>query len=542
MANLKPLSQPMSSPAGTKTAKFSWQTTFLLLGSGLLMSLAAPPISLWPLAWFGLVPLWIVLSSRLTWRTSFLYGLLWGIGFYGSVLSWITALHPLTWMGIPWLSSIAIAASAWSFVTLWGGVAVGFWAIGLQALTRLKGIRPAAKIVAGTTLWCFIEVLRNQTPLDWVPLALTQSPNNLWILQLSQISGQLLISALLVTFNGVLAEGYQVLGSRTSQRSLKPFLASACILAVGAHCLGAVLFIQSSSLQLTPLKIGVIQGNVPTRVKLTPKGVRQAWDGYLAGYQALVAQGSDAVLTPEGAIPAIWNPQTAQSTLLTQTVKSAGVPLWLGTFATDPQDSSFSRVTQTLMEITSQGVAAGRYNKIQLVPLGEYLPLKWLIGRIIGRLSPLDSYLVPGISRQQFATSLGPAIVGICYESAYGRLFREQTRQGGEFILTASNNDPYPLRMMVQHHALDVIRAIESDRWAVRATNTGLSGIVDPKGRTLWLAKPHTYTVHQATIYRHQTRTPYTRWGNWILPILFGISLLLLNQVPLHLAEANIRD
>ncbi|HEY9763750.1 MAG TPA: apolipoprotein N-acyltransferase [Trichocoleus sp.] len=490
------------------------------------MSLAAPPLSFWPLAWAGLAPLWGVLGSRLPWRTSFLYGLLWGVGFYGSVLSWITALHPLTWMGVPWLGSIAIAAFAWSFVTLWGAVTVGAWAVGLQVLTRIKGISTATKIVAGTTLWCFLEVLRNQTPLDWASLALTQSPNNLWILQLSQISGQLVIAALLAAFNGLLAEGYLASVSNAAHRSLGPFLASACILALGAHSLGALLFIQPSP-QLTPLNIGLIQGNVPTRVKLTPEGIRQAWEGYLIGYQTLVNQGAEAVLTPEGAIPAIWNPQTAQSTLLTQTVKSAGVPLWLGTFATDSQRPSLSQVTQTLMEINRQGVVTGRYNKIQLVPLGEYLPLASLVGQIIGRLSPLDSYLVPGAPDQQFVTSFGPAIVGICYESAYGRLFREQARQGGEFILTASNNDPYPPRMMAQHHALDVIRAIESDRWAVRATNTGLSGIVDPKGRTVWLGKPHTYTLHQATIYRRQTRTPYTRWGNWALPSLAGISLLL---------------
>ncbi|HEY9878510.1 MAG TPA: apolipoprotein N-acyltransferase [Leptolyngbyaceae cyanobacterium] len=543
MVDLKLLLRSRPSTSTNKAAQFSWKTALLLVGSGLVMSLAVPPMSLWPLAWFCLAPLWGVLSTYRTWKTSFLYGLFWGVGFYGSVLSWITALHPLTWMGVPWLGSIAIAAFAWSFVTLWGAATVGIWAVALQALTRFKGIRPVTKIVVGTTLWCVLEVLRNQTPLDWASLALTQSPNNLWILQLSQISGQVLIAALLVIFNGLLAEGCLVWVNRISPRASRPFFVSACVLALASHGFGAMLFSQVSGSQLIPLNIGLIQGNVPTRVKLTQEGIRQAWQGYLTGYQTLAAQGADAVLTPEGAIPAIWNPQTAQSTLLSQTVKSAGVPLWLGTFTTDPEHPGFSRVSQTLMEINAQGIATSRYNKVQLVPLGEYLPFASLVGQIIGRLSPLDSYLVPGSPHQQFVTSFGPAIVGICYESAYGRLFREQARLGGEFILTASNNDPYPRRMMVQHHALDVIRAIESDRWAVRATNTGLSGIVDPKGRTLWLAQPHTYTIHQATIYRRQTLTPYTRWGNWALLSLLGVSIFLLVQaVLLRPVESDFRD
>ncbi|MBD0269282.1 MAG: apolipoprotein N-acyltransferase, partial [Cyanobacteria bacterium Co-bin8] len=458
----------------------------------------------------------------------FAYGLIWGVGFHGSVLSWITHLHPLTWMGVPWLGSVAIAAFAWSFVTLWGAVTVGLWAVGLHYLSRLKATGPGVRVLNSTVLWVLLEQLRNHTPLDWSALALTQSPGNLVILQLSQLSGQLLVAAVLVGFNGLLAEAWWVFFNQSaaaaSSHRFRVLVGGAIALLVAAHGLGAALFIGSSADNPTSaVAIGLIQGNVPTRVKLTPEGIRRAMDGYTQGYKALVAQGVDAVLTPEGAIPAIWDVSVGQTNSLVQATEAAGVPLWLGTFATDSQQPK-PRLTQSLLEINSQGMAAGRYNKVQLVPLGEYLPFESLLGQLIGRLSPLDSYLVQGDPNQQFTTRLGPAIVGICYESAYSWLFREQARNGGEFILTASNNDPYPPRMMVQHHALDVIRAIENNRWAVRATNTGLSGVVDPQGRTQWLATPSTYVTHKAIIYRRQTFTPYVRWGNWVLLILCGLS------------------
>jgi len=68
-----------------------------------------------------------------------------------------------------------------------------------------------------------------------------------------------------------------------------------------------------------------------------------------------------------------------------------------------------------------------------------------------------------------------------------------------------------------------MMRAIESDRWAVRATNTGYSGIIDPH-RTQWLSRLNTYELHTATIYRQQTQTLYVRWGDWLTPLLVGTS------------------
>lgn len=128
--------------------------------------------------------------------------------------------------------------------------------------------------------------------------------------------------------------------------------------------------------------------------------------------------------------------------------------------------------------------------------------------------------MVPGRLDQTLQTPFGQAIAGICYESAFPDLFRNQAATGGQFILTASNNDPYGAAMMAQHHAQDLMRAIETDRWAVRATNTGLSGIVNPHGQTEWLSGFRTYETHAHQIFRRQTQTLYVRWGNWLTPLL----------------------
>ncbi|MEO0868026.1 MAG: apolipoprotein N-acyltransferase [Cyanobacteria bacterium J06642_11] len=479
-----------------------------LLASGIVMGLWP----LWPFAWIALVPLWWVIHQGTGLRRSALSALVWGIGYHGTMLSWVLHLHPMMWLGIPWLGSIAIALFAYAFVTLWGaGIAVT-WAMGMAALQRFVSLGLLARVFIGTSLWCGVEALWSVSPLYWTSLAITQSPGNLMIVHLARLSGHLTITAAIVAVNGLLAVAVM---PKCSQRWL---LGSVGMFAI-AHLIGWGLYQQP--LQNVPtqgINIGIVQGNIPSREKLTLSGIRRADDRYLSSYRQLVAAGADAVLTPEAAIPKQWNPNRS---IFKAAVEQTGIPLWLGTFTKAPRSSH--HLHQSLIAISPQGTA--QYNKIKLVPLGEYIPLASVLGNFISQLSSIGTNLLPGQLNQRFDTTLGRAAVGICYDSAYGWIFRHQIAQGGQFILTASNNDPYPPRMMAQHHGQDVIQAISTDRWTARSTNTGLSAVVDPHGHTIWMSKPKTFETQIATIYRRHTETLYVRWGNWLVPLLLASSI-----------------
>ncbi|MGB5974828.1 MAG: hypothetical protein WBG38_16000, partial [Nodosilinea sp.] len=316
---------------------WSWRQAGLIVLSGLLMVLALPPWSLWPLAWVGLVPLWWVVLATPRVGLATAYGLLWGLVYYGISLAWITHLHPLMWMGVPWLSSVAIALSAWLFIVLWGSACIAVWGGAVAWAARRWPKRPFWLVLAGAALWCALETLRNYSPLDWSPLSLTQSPSNLWILHLSRLSGPQTIAAILVATNGLLASAFISPHAHTPSRPHAPtrYLAlTAAALVVASHLLGAALYARTSAVaEGQSLTLGLIQGNIPTREKLTPQGVRQALEGYTEGYLSLVGQGVDAVVTPEGALPQLWNVNAPQVAAVIQTVSQAGVPLWLGTFA-----------------------------------------------------------------------------------------------------------------------------------------------------------------------------------------------------------------
>ncbi len=505
----------------------------IALASGCLMGITVAPVGAWPLAWIALAPLWILVASPakqqkpslpLTPSPPLLASLLWGIGYHGLALWWITGIHPMTWMGVPWLASLAIALFCWFAATLWGAALVVVWAVGMTLVGR-AAIASWCRILIGVAFWCGLEALWTASPLCWTSLAYTQSPHNLAILHLGQLSGFSPVAASVVAVNGLIAEAW--IKVRSWDRRLSPsaswsYLGTALGLIVGLHLLGFGLY--SRPLPQVPssaLQVGIIQGNVPNEIKLYPAGFRRAIEGYTTGYLTLVDQGVDAVLTPEGALPFLWTDVMRSS--LYSAIQEKGVVAWVGAFGEQGRS-----ITNSLFTVTGTGQIFSPYNKEKLVPLGEYIPFEQFLGGIIDRLSPLNAHQVAGQPHQVFDTPFGRAIAGICFESAFSEHFRAQAAAGGQFILSASNDAHYSSAMPAQHHAQDVMRAIETDRWAVRATNTGYSAIIDPHGRIPWISRLKTYELHAATIYRRQTQTLYVRWGDWLTPLLLVLGAIAL--------------
>jgi apolipoprotein N-acyltransferase len=502
----------------SKSSSFPYpQLIFALLGGG-FMGLTVAPVEAFPLAWIALIPLWVV-TIRASCKMAIIYAIAWGFGYYGLALFWITGIHPMTWLGIPWLGSIAIALFCWLFITFWGIGLVVVWSLLLPKNRNCRtGLDTSIlRVLIGTSIWCILETIWSYTPLWWSPIAYTQSPHNLIILHLGQISGTTAVTAAIVAVNGLLAEAL-ILPRKQGQNW--QLLSIAIALIISLHGIGLSLYLRPLANE-NPLRVGIIQGNIPNEIKLNPEGWYQAIEGYTSGYKELSDRGVDAVLTPETALPFIWQDRGEFQSSFYQAILEKGVLAWIGGFKQEG-----NTITNSLFTVTGEGKTVSHYDKVKLVPLGEYIPFQRILGNFINRLSPLEAILVPGKPTQTFETPFGRAIVGICYESAFSYHFQRQAARGGEFILTASNNAHYSNVMPAQHHALDVMRAIESDRWAVRATNTGYSGIVDPHGNTIWISGIDTYELHEATIYRRNSQTLYISWGDWLTWCFSGIGAI----------------
>ncbi|ELS33693.1 MULTISPECIES: apolipoprotein N-acyltransferase [Pseudanabaena] len=508
---------------------------FAALG-GLLMGLTPDPFGQWWLAWIALMPLWM-LAQRLKVKAAIAMGVMWGFCYHSMALFWITSVHPMEWMGVPWWNSFLIATLVWLLIAGWGAVLSGLWAGGMALFTQK--LKVPSRLVIACAIFSGLEIVWSWGPLYWTALGYTQSPHDLLLLQVSRLSGQQTMTSAIVAVNGLLAETLlqktwrDRFASANHQVIITPLLgfvkqwryAIAVILLVLAMAGYGAWEMQSDRMASTngkAIKAGIIQGNFPNILTVLPRGWEIAVDNYTKGYEKLAQSGAEMIVTPETAISFLYPNYDARREPFDRAVEKYRVPVWLGGFGKtrNPNTEDPNNYTNSLFLIDGSNQILSQYDKVRLVPVGEYIPFKAILGGLIKRLSPLRGEVEAGSSEQLVDTPWGRFILGICYESAYPATFRFQTAAGGKLILSASNNAHFASYMSAQHHAQDVARAIESDRWAVRATNTGYSGFVDPNGRTIWLSQVNTYETHAETVYLRDTKTLYVLWGDWMTPLL----------------------
>ena len=489
---------------------------FAALG-GVLMGLTPDPFSQWWLAWIALIPLWM-LTQKLNPKQAIAMGAVWGFCYHGMALFWITTVHPMEWMGVPWWTSFWIATLVWLLITAWGAVLSGLWAGGMSLLTQKLNV--TSRVIVACAMFSGLEIVWSWGPLYWTALGYTQSPHDLLLLQISRISGQQTMTSAIVAINGLFAE---ILFTKSGQERRNYAIAASSLLsAMAIYGVWQMQGDRMASGNGQSIRAGIIQGNFPNSLSVKPRGWEIAVDNYTKGYEKLAQSGAEMIVTPETAISFLYPNYDARREPFDLAVKKYRVPVWLGGFGTtrNPNAEDPNNYTNSLFLIDGSDKILGQYDKVRLVPVGEYIPFKPLLGSLIKRLSPLRGEVDAGSSEQLADTPWGRFIVGICYESAYPATFRFQTAAGGRLILSASNNSHFASYMSAQHHAQDVARAIESDRWAVRATNTGYSGFVDPNGRTIWLSDVNIYQTHMETVYLRDTKTLYVLWGDWLTPLL----------------------
>ena len=159
------------------------------------------------------------------------------------------------------------------------------------------------------------------------------------------------------------------------------------------------------------------------------------------------------------------------------------------------------------------GEIQGRYDKIQLVPFGEYIPpaFSW-VNRITGEAGDFR----PGERVVTFEADGHRFGVFICYESAFPGLVRQFTNQGAEFLINLSNDGYFGDSAAREQH-LDLVRmrAVENHRWILRATNDGITAMINPAGRVTKTIPQHTETSELLRYNYASDQTLYATWGDW---------------------------
>jgi apolipoprotein N-acyltransferase len=479
----------------------------LIAGGSLPLSFA--PYALFPIAVLSPALLFF-LWQNISPRRAFWRGLLYGVGMFGVGVSWVhISFHQfgdMPLLGAVFLTAAFVLGLA-LFPALLGGLLTRFFPFfPNNTPTKLLLVLPAA--------WTVMEWLRGWlfTGFPWLSLGYSQidSPLNGFapLLGVYGVSWMTVLTAALLVY------------AVNIKKLVWPFLPVLVLVWGGGWLLFGVSWTSEVG---KPLQIAMVQGNVPQEFKWLSGYEVPSIERYLDLSQA---QGeADIIIWPETAVPLFYHDvlqympdfleKLAEQHIASGTDFLIGIPVM-------KMDGSYFN------SVASIGTQPGFYYKHHLVPFGEYIPFQSILGNLLKLLDVPMSEFSAGAAQQANLQSAGQAIgVSICYEDAFGELVRNSLPTAT--LLVNVSNDAWFGDSIAPHQHLEIarMRALESGRYLLRATNTGISAVINAKGQITTQAPQFKIMTLSATAQAYQGATPYIRFGNGLVITLLLFFILL---------------
>jgi len=471
----------------------------LLVGSAVVLALAFPRTDWGGAAWIALVPLFIVVLGARP-RVAFAWGWLYGTVFFLVLLRWLNFTFT-TFSAIPW----PLTWGPTLLLALWCGLYVA--AVG--GLVAWLGTRRSAAWALTTVplLWVGGEWLRGHLlgGFPWGTLGYSQHLR-LPVIQIAELGGVHAVSLVVVAVNAAVA-GVFLLGWRQAVTGL----------ALGGTLLGATLGFGAWRLSEPGPpgegSVAIMQPSIEQPTKFDP----ELETAVLAIYRELTrragAERPDLIVWPETASPTVLRRDPELLRTLATMSGEMGVPLLVGSI--DVLDGRPRRFTNTAFLVTEEGIVE-RYDKIHLVPFGEYVPLSGVIG-FVRSWADFISDLEAGSRAVVFPGPPAPFGVVICYEGIFPDLFRQFVNNGAR-VMVNMTNDAWFGRTSgpEQHLTMYSLRAVEHRIAVVRAANTGVSAFIAPTGQIVRRLGLYQRGVISERVPLRQGRTLFTRLGDWV--------------------------
>jgi len=454
----------------------------LAAASGLMLTCSFPKIGWHYMAWVSLVPLLVCLKDTSPFN-GFRLGLVSGLVHQVTLIYWMTiTMHQ--YGQLPWAVSIPVMLLMAFYLALY--VAVFSW-----LLVRYIH-KPLLRMISIPILWVALEYLRAHllTGFPWELLGYSQYANLHWI-QLADLSGVYGVSFLIVLVNAILFFTLQeVLNTKNAPRVSWPF-----VLGVPASGLAILMLvwlygdyrIQQTDEQIKnspSSRIGIVQGNIEQSMKWDPSFQEATVRKYVELSLGIKTRLPELIVWPETATPFYFLYDDALSKMVVNGIQQAGTDFLFGAPSFFMKDNDLHYFNSAYL-VDAEGSVKGKYDKVHLVPFGEYVPLKkWLpfIGKMVEQVGDFQAGAKGSvIPWKDFR--LG---ILICYEGIFPDLAREAVKNGASVLINITNDAWYGRTSApYQHFSMAVFRAVENHRSLVRSANTGFSGFIDPGGRIL---------------------------------------------------------
>ena len=420
--------------------------------SGLALILSFPNFNLNYLVFIGFVPLFFALENKSP-QKAFLISYICGFVFYLGTLCW---LYHVTVIGL---------------IILFLYLAVYFGIFGI-VINRFG-------ILAAPIAWVILEYLQANIPImgfGWTLLGYSQY-KNLPLIQIADFSGVYGVSFVVMMVNAGI---YRSL--RAKRSNLKLLAMTVLILAI-SYAYG--FFRLNERHDVNSIKISVIQGNIPQELKWDPEAQDMIIQKYTALTKMAGLDSPDLIVWPETSFPEFFEIDRDMTDKILNLSKEIKTPILLG--VNTEKDSKYFN---SAAFVSSEGKTMGIYNKIHLVPFGEYVPfsnkfpaLHNLILGQLGEFTPGKEFKLFTLTPSPFTQTYKFATL-ICFEDIFPELARRFVKNGARFLVVITNDAWYGKSgAAYQHAASSVFRAIENRVPVIRSANTGYSCFIDSRGR-----------------------------------------------------------
>ena len=462
----------------------------IALLSGAALSLAFPRPSLSFIAWVALAPALALTSGGGAKRGALVWALF-GFGFFATLLSWISIAGWAAWGGALVIEVPFIAA----FGAVWGA---------LSGRTSALG-----RIATAAGSWAAIEFVRSIWPMGgftWGQLAQSQH-DVFWMLEWAALGGGVVLAGVLAGVNASVAE--LVRARRAGARALA--VPGAWI--VAAFAIPIVMSFFHVASDAAPLRVGLVQGNADPDIPAGFDKDVQILESHVQLTEEL-RDPVDVVVWPESAV-ALDPDYPGVDESLEKAAVAADAPMIAG--GNEDVDEDTYRVSAFFVD--RSGAIVDRYRKTHLVPFGEYVPLRSLLGRLpILDQVPRDA--IAGDEGKLFRVKDIDVAPVISFEGDFGSLVRGRIASGGDILVVATNTSTWLNSWASEQHvAFSQVRAAENATPVVHAAISGISAFISDRGEVLESLPLYRPGSLVRSVAPRATTTPYTRFGDWILAV-----------------------
>jgi len=502
--------------------------SLLALGAGLAAALAHPPFGVLPgLLGFALLLRLADQAEPARPRTSaFFRGWLAGLGYFSLSVWWVTEAFLVDAAAHGWMAPFALGLLA-------GGLAL-FWGLGLW-LYRLARPQGPARVLAFAGALALAEFVRGHvfTGFPW------NLPGEAWRAGGAPSQAAALVGAYGLTWITLaLAASPAVLPGLPRRQALAVGGAGVAVLAA-LYGGGAWRLATAPAPREGAPVVRIVQADVDQKEKWRPENLDLIFDDYVRLSRSPAPRTPDIVIWPEGALPAVIDDLLAPGQPYPIALSQAFAPgqvLMLGANRVGLGDDGALNYFNTLVafrRLDTPGLeVAGLYDKHRLVPFGEYLPLgEVMTGLGLRSLVNMPADFTAGPPPQPLVLpGLPPVQPLICYEALFPRFTGQGAARGGiraEWILNVSNDAWFGATSGPwQHLNLSSYRAIEEGLPLIRSTPTGVSGVIDSRGRLqagAWMSQGRRGVI-DAPLPPPDGPTPFSRLGNLPFAIMLLVS------------------